>query len=160
MNTLIELKEEIRRSLLEDYNGQDEHENEIAQGVCARLLYLIDAEPSKKLEEEIADYISYLCEADIKENPFEQIAMCARHFANWQKEQDESQKRAKENVIHKNYDAEQCSRRQWNDKEKKWERAFDACCICSFMCPQRAKDFADMGKKEYFDEATGMHYWK
>lgn len=63
---------------------------------------------------------------------------------------------AEKDIIHKNYDAEQCSCRRWNEKEKKWERAFDVCFICSFMCPQRAKDFADMGKKEYFDETT----WK
>ena len=65
-----------------------------------------------------------------------------------------------EEIINKNYDAEQCSRRRWNEKEKKWERFFDTCAFCSFMCPQRAEDFANMGKKEYVDEATGLHYWK
>ena len=30
-----------------------------------------------------------------------------------------------EEIIHKNYDAEQCSRRRWNEAEQKWERAFD-----------------------------------
>lgn len=65
-----------------------------------------------------------------------------------------------EEIINKNYDAEQCSRRRWNEEEKKWERFFGTCSICSFMCPQRAEDFAHMGKKEYVDEATGLHYWK
>ena len=65
-----------------------------------------------------------------------------------------------EEIIHKDYDPEQCSRRRWNDKEQRWERAFDLCCFCSYMCSQRAEDFAHMGKKEYVDKETGFHYWK
>lgn len=64
-----------------------------------------------------------------------------------------------EEIVDKNYDAEQCSRRRWNTKEQKWERAFDACAICSYMCPQRAEDFDKIDKKEYIDEQTGLHYW-
>lgn len=65
-----------------------------------------------------------------------------------------------EEIIHKDYDPEQCSRRRWNDKEQRWERAFDLCCFCSYMCSQRAEDFTHMGKKEYVDKETGLHYWK
>ena len=58
------------------------------------------------------------------------------------------------------YTSEQCSRRRWNEKEGKWERFFDNCMICSFMCPARAKEFEQMGKKQYYDKTTGMVYWK
>lgn len=59
----------------------------------------------------------------------------------------------------KNYPAEQCSRRRWNEQEGKWERAFGTCEICSYMCSARAKYFELMGKKEYIDNTTGLHYW-
>ena len=64
-----------------------------------------------------------------------------------------------EGIVNKNYDAEQCSGRSWNEEEQKWERAFGMCAICSYMCPQRAEDFAKIGKKEHIDKKTGLHYW-
>ena len=70
------------------------------------------------------------------------------------------QRNDEEEIVWKNYDAEQCSRRRWNEEEQKWERAFGQCAICSYMCPQRAEDFAKMGKKEYVDKTTGLHFWK
>ena len=63
-------------------------------------------------------------------------------------------------IVHTNYDAEQCIRRRWNEEEKKWERCFSNCSICSFTCKARAKDFERLGKKQYVDEETGMAYWQ
>ena len=60
----------------------------------------------------------------------------------------------------KNYPAEQCTGRRWNDVRGCWERAFDNCMICSYMCPARAEEFIKMGKKEYVDKETGLHYWE
>lgn len=65
-----------------------------------------------------------------------------------------------ESLVLKDYDAEQCSRRRWNEEEQKWERAFDKCAICSYICPQRAEDFAKAKKKRYVDKATGLVFWK
>lgn len=65
-----------------------------------------------------------------------------------------------ESLVLKDYDAEQCSRRRWNEEEQKWERAFDKCAICSYICPQRAEDFAKAKKKRYVDKATGLVFLK
>lgn len=63
------IRQEIERRMLDDYNGPDSEQNETAQGVCAGLLAFIDsirAETDHDLEAEIA-----------------------RHFAAWQKKQDD-----------------------------------------------------------------------
>ena len=47
-----QIKTEIERRIREDYNG-DEHEDEIAQGVCASMLYYINSleeEPVSKFD--------------------------------------------------------------------------------------------------------------
>ena len=40
---LEDIKEEVKRRMFEDYNGPDQGENEIAQGVCASVMYFIDS---------------------------------------------------------------------------------------------------------------------
>ena len=65
-----------------------------------------------------------------------------------------------EDIVWKNYDAEQCTRRTWNNEEQKWERGFLTCAICSSMCPQREEDFSKKGKKRHIDKRTGLTYWK
>ena len=50
-----------------------------------------------------------------------------------------------EESVFKNYDAEQCSRRIWNEKEQ---------------CRQRAEDFEKLGKKMFIDKLTGLAFWK
>jgi len=94
---------EIKRRFYEDYNGPDEHENEIAQGVCAGLLSFINSLP-----EELSENSGQLASEDL-EKAAEESAMAWRknpdgseskelyiqpHIrgfkagARWQKEQD------------------------------------------------------------------------
>lgn len=47
MDQIELIRNEIERRMLEDYNGPDAHENEIAQGVCAGLLHFIDSLPKE-----------------------------------------------------------------------------------------------------------------
>ena len=67
--------------------------------------------------------------------------------------------KTEEEIINTNYDAEQCSRRQWDEEKQEWRRFFNNCAICSFMCPQRAEDFLNEGRKRYVDKKTGLVYW-
>lgn len=57
-----QIKAELRRRMLEDYNSGDEEKDAIAQGVCAGMITYIDSmqeEPTgKDLEEEIIKYIT------------------------------------------------------------------------------------------------------
>lgn len=48
------------------------------------------------LEEEINRYLEPIHAADIQFEPFTQMTKCARHFAQWQKEQDEREKHRQE----------------------------------------------------------------
>ena len=87
------LKAEIERRMLEDYNSDNEemkYADEVAQGVCASLLFFIDSlqqeqqeEPDKDLEEAAEEYVKkYLPEGWIVRPAF--IA-----GAQWQAEQDD-----------------------------------------------------------------------
>lgn len=39
---LQDIKEEVERRMIEDYNGSDREQNETAQGVCAGVIYFIN----------------------------------------------------------------------------------------------------------------------
>lgn len=96
MNTIKLIKAELERRITEDYNSSDNHDDEIAQGVCASLIAFLDTlsqeKPSEDLKEELdrwrhhhfageRDGLLYSGEYLLRDSQLD----IARHFAEWQK---------------------------------------------------------------------------
>lgn len=95
MNAVEQIKAEIERRIKEDYNGPDQHDNEIAQGACASIIAFLDTLPKEKPSEDLEKELDkwrhhhfagerdglYSGEYLLRDSQLD----IARHFAEWQK---------------------------------------------------------------------------
>lgn len=89
MTQVEQIKAEIERRMLEDYNSSDAQKDEIAQGVCAGILTFINSLQGESMSEDLELASErYACKFSSSKYGHDKIKTAFKAGANWQEEQD------------------------------------------------------------------------